>query len=54
MSERDDYDRLRLVIGAIIIACLLIVGIVYYVNWNQAESIRDLQRRIAVLEQERR
>jgi hypothetical protein len=54
MSERDDNGGIRSGIGLIIIGLLLMIAVAYCVNWNQAETIRDLQRRVGAIERERR
>lgn len=51
MSERDCL-RASILITFISIFVVLIVVLIG--NWNQTESIRDLQRRVGQLESERR
>lgn len=49
MSERN--NGLGLI--AAVIALFILIGMAYYVNYDQGNSIRDLQRRVGELEQER-
>lgn len=47
MSDQDGSDGR---VALIIIGLFLAIAMAYYVNWNQAEAIRDLQRRVGQLE----
>jgi len=50
MSERDDSYGLRMAVRFMVVGLLILIAIAYAVNLNQANSIRDLQRRVDQLE----
>jgi hypothetical protein len=52
-QSASNFDNLRLSVKATTIGLILMIAVAYYVNWDQAKSIRDLQRRVSQLEGEK-